>query len=366
MIIERFLSCGDTTKGFLLFKCKNGCGVHYQGLTCKSKFCPKCGKKYRDQRTNQVSAKLLNVPHRQFVFTIPKEFRLYFQKYRFLLNSLYKSVNDSFNYLLGNHKGIAKKEKRRLGFISFLHTYGRDMKWNPHLHILVAERFINKDNELKNFSYFHFNKLRKAYMFFLTANVYNSLKQNNVPKDISKDVRSINKTLTEYYKDGFYVHGPKLKTISLRSMKILTKYITRYASHPPISERRISKVDYINHTVSWFYDPHEDDHLPEDENKKGRQFITEHVFDFMKRLLIHINDNNFKTIRYFGFYSNRSKLDNHSFLFEQSKLKQMHLNTFWIRGIYTTFGFNPLICDVCKNRMTLNLNESYLPRGNSP
>ena len=38
-------------------------------------------------------------------------------------------------------------------------------------------------------------------------------------------------------------------------MKTLTNYITRYASHPPISERRIISINDDNHTITWFYDP---------------------------------------------------------------------------------------------------------------
>ena len=41
----------------------------------------------------------------------------------------------------------------------------------------------------------------------------------------------------------------------------LTNYIARYASHPPISEKRILEFDEIKNTVTWYYDPHEDDDI---------------------------------------------------------------------------------------------------------
>ena len=31
-----------------------------------------------------------------------------------------------------------KRERWTHGMISVMHTYGRDMKWNPHIHALVA------------------------------------------------------------------------------------------------------------------------------------------------------------------------------------------------------------------------------------
>ena len=58
-----------------------------------------------------------------------------------------------------------------------------------------------------------------------------------------------------------YAHGPKLKDKHNNrvSVKKLTSYIARYASHPAIAESRILKVDYSNATITYFYDPHEDD-----------------------------------------------------------------------------------------------------------
>lgn len=98
--VEKFLNCENMEAGFRCFKCPNGCGIHIQCFTCKSRICPKCGKVYRDRRTAKIASKLIKAPHRQFVFTIPEEYRDYFRKYRYLLNALYKSVNDAFNICL--------------------------------------------------------------------------------------------------------------------------------------------------------------------------------------------------------------------------------------------------------------------------
>jgi hypothetical protein len=361
--VERFIKCGDITEGFLYYECEKGCGVHISGFTCKSRFCPKCGKKYRDRRTKQVAEKLIECPHRQFVFTIPKEYRNYYQKYRGLLNVLFATANQTFNNLLGNSKGIAKKEKRKLGFVSFLHTYGRDMKWNPHLHILIAEQMLINNNELKKFDYFHFDLIRKTYMFNLLNNTYKYLREYKISKKELTNLYFLNKTLKETYNKGFYVHGPHLRNSSISSVKAIAKYIARYASHPAISERRIIKIDYQADMITWFYDPHEDDDIKDEELKQGRQIITEPVFDFIKRLIIHIPNKGFQQIRYYGFYSNKSTFKKDTSLFTKKQLKAMENDTLWIRGLLNTFGYTPLLCSVCGNRLHLNLNKSLLSKG---
>lgn len=224
--------------------------------------------------------------------------------------SMIATVNDTLNACLAHHAPIAyKKEHRRLGFISFLHTFGRDMKWHPHIHVLIAERYLNNLGQFKKYDYFSFDFLRITFQNKLFHNIYMFYK--NVIKDFkqTKDIYKLLKSINVKYSDGFYVYGRKFdhSCSTTRDVKSLTNYIASYASHPPISERRIVKLDIANKLVTWFYDPHEDDDIQDEDKKLGRQFITEDVFSFMERLIIHIPDIGFQLIRYYGFYANKFK-----------------------------------------------------------
>ena len=37
-----------------------------------------------------------------------------------------------------------------------LHTFGRDIKWNPHIHILIAEMKLS-NNKIQDWSYFNYD-----------------------------------------------------------------------------------------------------------------------------------------------------------------------------------------------------------------
>lgn len=359
--IEKFISCHNFDNGYLYYECPS-CGDFYMmGFSCHSRMCPSCGKKYKDQRTIKVSEKCLEVPHRQFVFTVPHQLRTYFRRFRKpLLNILFRSVDESFNLLLKNHAPIAyKKEKRRLGYISFLHTFGRDMKWHPHIHVLIAERYITKDGDIRKYDYFSFDFLRKAFQNSLFHNIYTFYKANR-PKEEQREMYKLLKKLKEEYPDGYYVYGRKFSNekTTTKDISELTNYIARYASHPAISERRITKCDIKNNTITWFYDPHEDDDIEDEEKKKGRQYITEDVFSFMKKILIHIPDKGFQQVRYYGFYANKykDKIDNGK-LFSDKELNKMKHDTIWINGLMKAFGYNPTLCK-CGTQMTLNYELS--------
>lgn len=367
--IDKFISCHNFDNGYLYYECPE-CGDYYMmGFSCHSRMCPSCGKKYKDRRTIKVSEKCLEVTHRQFVFTIPFQLRDYFRIHRKpLLNVLFKAVDEAFNALLKHKAPIAyKKEKRRFGYISFLHTFGRDMKWHPHIHVLIAERYMNNKCELIKYDYFHFDFLRIAFQNALFNGVY-AFYKNNRPKNEQRKMYLILKELKETYEQGYYVYGRKFSNERTTTKDIieLTNYIARYASHPAISERRITKCDIQNNLVTWFYDPHEDDDIEDEEKKIGRQYITEDVFKFMERLVLHVPDKGFQQIRYYGFYSNKfkNKISNGS-LFSKKQLREMKYNTKWLVALEKAFGYNPTLCK-CGNYMILDYELSVFPEGNSP
>ena len=162
--VEKMIDCKNLKKGYLFFECPNCDNFHIQGLSCHSRFCPSCGKKYRDARAIEVSRKCLKVPHRHITWTISDKLRPYFRKYHELYDELFGAVNDALTYLIQGKSKAAKERGECLGFISTIHTFGRDMGFNPHIHTLVAECTIDKNGNQKPYSYFNYESLRKSFM----------------------------------------------------------------------------------------------------------------------------------------------------------------------------------------------------------
>ena len=373
--IERMLRCQDPDEGYLTYVCPHCQKTKTILMTCKSRFCPTCGKKAREKQTLNVTRKLANVPHRQLVFSVPYDLRNYFRIYRdTMLNSLFTTVDETINSCMTRHSPLAtKNEKRRLGFVSFLHTYGRDLKWHPHLHVLIAERYMKDDNKLHKFSYFSYEYLRKTFFNKLLHNMYYALKkllkENLTTKTEINKFYKLWQELKIKYKDGYYVYGPRLKSfkdentgLTLKTMKALTKYVARYASHPAISESRILSYDPIKHLVTWYYEPHEDDNKEESE-KLGKQIITESAEEFIKKLIIHIPDIGFKMIRYYGFYSQASKIypNEDEVIMSEKDYQIRKRNITFETLMMQTFGYSPFLCS-CGHRMFLDMDKSNIPK----
>lgn len=361
--IESFVSCHNLSKGYLFYECPNCDNYHMIGFSCNSRLCPTCGKKYKEQRTVKVSEKCLNISHRQFVFTIPDDLRDYFILDRNLLNVLFDAVKETLNTTLDYHTPKCRKnEKRKLGFISFLHTFGRDLKWNPHIHVLLAEGYLTKDNKLVKYDFFSFDFVRLTYQNILFHKIYQYFKSAYQDKKKKQEIYLLLDMLKKQHDKGLYVYGKKNKNCqTIKDVKSLTNYIARYASHPAISERRIVSVDYVNNLITWYFDPHEDDDIEDINEKLGRQYITESIDSFMIKLIRHIPNKGFQQIRYYGFYSNKFKTKVHdNSLFSNAQLNKMIDNTYWINGLINSFGYNPILCE-CGNEMFINFQLSFFP-----
>ena len=82
------------------------------------------------------------MPHRQFVFTIPKILRGIFRKRRHLLHLLFQTatecLRDAFRIRLDLPGG-------RIAAAAAVHTFGDYLVFHPHLHVFAADGLFDKD-----------------------------------------------------------------------------------------------------------------------------------------------------------------------------------------------------------------------------
>ena len=350
--VEAMIACKDLSKGYLFYGCSKCPKFHLTGFSCHSRFCTSCGKKYRDNRSSNIQKKLLDVGHRHFVFSVPFNLRPFFWKCRKLFDCLFDSVKEAFDITIN----LSKKDQTadfRVGYVAFLHTSGRSLNNHPHLHVLLAERLVDKFGNHKNIHYFPFKKLKKAFMFKFLNNANDVLKEHG-DQELFKEFNKIRNFIPKKYKHGFYVYGPANKNhkTHIKNAKDAADYISRYASHPPIAESNILALDDVNHEVTWTYTPHEAPRKP--------IVVKEHVFKFIAKLIRHIPDNKFHVLRYYGFYANRasSRLEKKRKLFNIIYLSKLKTDNKWRIMIKNAYKYDPLLCE-CGATMVLDYDNSY-------
>lgn len=158
--VEKMLNCGDRSYGGAMYGCTKCGNLKFVPFRCHSRFCPTCGNKYSIDRTTSMSFKIINVKHRHCVLTITEELRPYFLKNRYLLNCLFSAVNSVLHQMFYKDN---KSESFTPGFICVLHTFGRDLKWNPHIHCLISEGGLGNSGLWRNKTHFNYRFMRDSF-----------------------------------------------------------------------------------------------------------------------------------------------------------------------------------------------------------
>ena len=341
--IDKMLGCGDPSFGGAMYVCTHCGNFKFVPFRCHSRFCPTCGNKYAMERTANMSFKLVNVAHRHCVFTIDENLRDFFLHDRSLLNCLFHAVNSVISRMFFK---LNKSKNFTPGFIMVLHTFGRDLKWNPHIHCLLSEGGFSDDGFWRHVSHFNYSYLRNAFRTALL---------NEMHSKIGPSFKKIKSKCYNDHKQGFYVYAKPNKC----NPKIVTKYIGRYLGRPVIATSRIDHYD--GETVTFHYNRHEDNRL-----------ITESVpvMQFIQRLIQHIPEKHFKQIRYYGLYAGNHKNDSKLNLAIAKEKRKIFLSfNRWRDCILHSFGYDPLKCPCCGETMTfldlyynhqhISLNEMY-------
>jgi len=90
--IDKFLKCGDLKEGFARVRCPDCKAEFFVAYSCRQRSCcPSCDQKRALLLAHRLKDEVLAVvPHRQWVFTIPKRLRVYFRYDRKLLGKAQK------------------------------------------------------------------------------------------------------------------------------------------------------------------------------------------------------------------------------------------------------------------------------------
>ena len=274
-----------------------------------------------------MSEQILDTSHRHLVFTIPEQLRskIYWNR------ELLKLLSDTAAKVV-----MESIQDVTAGIITVVHTFGRDLGFNPHVHVLMTEGGLDEDAHWVDVSFLPYSRLRKQWQYYLLTELKKRLPRK---RDVSQ---LIDKLFVEYPK-GFYVNAEN----KMDDAQKAAKYVGRYIARPAIAESRIQGYD--GETVTFSYEDHETGETKL-EKLPALQFIG--------RLIMHIPKKGYQMVKRYGLYARHIKPVFKKALELARKAKQLVFGFFsgrktWRQRIIHKFQQDPLLCPICGTEMEL-------------
>lgn len=338
--VLKLLVCRTSLLGYHFFICPNCNHSIKVPHSCKSRFCPSCGKKATDNWIKTSFNTLPRTTWQHITFTMPDLLWAFFWRNRHLFNSI---PLISANII----KSLSIKQGFLPGLFLAIHTFGRDLKRNIHIHLstTIGGLSLTCDKWIKD-AYFYHDTLKKMWRYEIISLLRNEFKNNNLklPSELKyiKSYDAFSSWTSQFYNTTWVVHLKKQSD----NMRNNVEYLGKYLKRPPIGETRIKHYDGKNVTYEYL-----------DHYHNTTELMTLPVLDFIGRLIAHIPDKNFRNIRYYGFLANRVRgklLPIVYNLLEMKNVIKTKVYTPWRKMIQLTFKYDPLKCPHCKTIMKLD------------
>lgn len=251
------------------------------------------------------------VSHRHFVMSVLDALWPFLRDWNHL-----KAYMDAAILAFNDYFSKRTHQKIKVGVIVILHPFGKDMKFQPHLHLLITEGGFDKKGNFVKCSYIPADGFREKWQYEVIM-MFQSI---GLPNHIGTQ-------MFKKYPKGFYVWLHKRGRII--HPRMIAKYVGRYVRHPAIANSRIFYFD--GKIVKFYYQNNEDVIIN----------VTMSTNQFISALIQHIPPPQFKMIRYYGAYARRTKRRFGAKV--QSSIKQLSLRH---------FGFEQApLCPFCKSEL---------------
>jgi Putative transposase/Transposase zinc-binding domain len=316
------LDCGTPALGWEVYASETEEKYCYH--RCKSRFCPSCGYRATLLWLEQQAASLPDIRYAGIVFTMPRELWTIFKRNRHLLHDL---------PILG--AGVIQQWVRMKYGVSVLvmvvpHTFGGDLKFNAHLHILVSAGGLSESEGRWIPSIrLHKGALMRMWRYAIIDHLRRAAKANVLKSDLG--TQKLQRTLTTAYEK----HPSWIIFLDqITSKSHFLRYAARYVRRPPIASWRLLGVT-----------DQEVEFVAKDTKAKRLVPTRCEIAEFVRRLAPHVQDKYRHAIRYFGLLAPRTRGQTQAALFallgQRRPPRPQRLS--WRESLRKYFGVDPLI-----------------------
>ena len=294
-VVDQFYRCGDLAAGFTRLQCpdlrpREAPRLHLHPPSRKATagqetrhFCPSCHQR-RVRRVGDWIAHTVcfDLPHRQFVFTMPGPLRGIFRKRRKLLHHLFTVAMESLRDWMRIRLDLPDGQ---LAAVAAVQSFGDYLVFHPHLRVLAATGLVDRRNR---FHLMPVESIEPLAELFRHRFIETLLREKLIS---AKKARQ----LLGWKHSGFSLDAGEKPVAShdVEGRRRLAEYLLR----APFS---LEKITWKKETAAVIY------RSKRSWNTK-RNFEVISAADFLVAAVEHIPPKNQHTVRDYGLYSNKRR-----------------------------------------------------------
>jgi hypothetical protein len=341
-VLNALAMCRTPLMGGPVLAC-NKCGtIHYVLHSCRNRHCPRCQGIDKEPWAEGRKQDLLPVKYYHVVFTVP---HLLLELFRYNRKVMYNLLFEKSWATICSFARDPRLLGAAPGAIAILHTWDQQLKYHPHIHLIVPSGGINKNGEWKSTKqngdfFFDVKQMSEKFSAIFAEKLRKLKQEGKIKKYVPRDL--IPEPWVVYAKKAF------------GSPQSVVGYLGRYSHRVAISNARILKVTGTHVTFKWC----------NRKNNYQQEIQTITGVEFLKRFVGHIAPPYFRRIRHLGFLSSRNKAKGLELLRNNFKLKSKTNKLTRAQVLELRFGQRSLLqCKECGGQ--LFLMQTY-PRQRAP
>ena len=271
-VIAAISHCRTSALGMMHFHCGDCVYSELAPRSCGNRHCPVCdGVKGAHWLHKQLGKRL---PTRYFLltFTIPSELRpLALYRSDIVYDLMMKSVANTLKDIGANPRHLGAD---RLGFTAVLHTWGRQLQYHPHVHVVVPAGGLSEDGDLWRASSPTFFLPDRVLSRRFRTLMINGLEKSEVADQVPRNLCSKDWVVDTKAGDG------------VNALKYLARYVFRVA----VTADRIESVTDTHVVIRY-----------RKVGSKRTRRLPLTIDEFIRRYLLHVLPAGFVKVRHYGF-----------------------------------------------------------------
>jgi hypothetical protein len=269
-------ACRTPEMGGQLHHCDDCRQTFWSFYCCRNRACPKCHASQTQQWLEKRQAELLPCDYFHAVATVPSELQAVFRRQQKRLYGLLMKVSaEAVRELCAHQRHLGALP----GLLCVLHTWTRELRFHPHVHLLITGGGITPDGQ-------HFQPARRAFLVPVAvlsrkiAAKFRQALEKESPRLFAQIAQSVwRREWVSFCKH--YGHGHDA----------VLNYLSRYVFRVAITNARILGMDATHVTFRC-----------KDHRTDAWKTVRLPGLEFLRRFLQHVLPRGFHKVRYYGLW----------------------------------------------------------------